>query len=570
MILILCSTVGVNAAEPDSPPFPSPPRLVVNQVGYLPTWPKVAMLIGGPAKAEGGEAEVVSHVSRKTVFKAPLSPVRLDPQTGDTIRTADFSALQEPGRYVLRMGPVESYPFEIGAEVYRAPIKTLLRSYYLQRCGSAIDDTVTGIKHAACHVKDGTVAHDDSVHKAGDPVVATGGWHDAGDYGKYVATTAVVVGRLLALYEQHPEIFSDGDLEIPESGNGLPDLLDEMKVGLDWMLAMQRSDGAVYRKLSGKNWPHSTTPDADQQPRFLYGISTPETAKAAAAWAMAARIYKKPRPQDAARYLDAARKAWYFLEQHPEQVFDYREGDNSGSGPYMLNKTDNEESLSHDRDDRIWAATELYLTTGDKKWGDYLAVELPDEPLRLFEWKNPVALAFENYLRNGDRRELKDIIRHKIIDRADTVLETVSYSGYRIANGRFIWSSNKMTAEEGIILLHAYRLTGRRGYFQAAIDQVDYLLGRNHFNQSFVSGIGTQPVAHVSHIFARAAKIDIPGLFVGGPNALEQSGVGPKFKGPLSYIDDARSYATNEYAIDYNASLIALLVQATTASRLGP
>jgi endoglucanase len=437
----------------------------------------------------------------------------------------------------------------------------------LQRCGIALDDAATGIRHAACHVQDGIVAHDDSAHQAGDHVAAPGGWHDAGDYGKYVATTAVAVGRLLSLYEQHPELFADGHLDIPESGNGLPDLLDEAKVGLDWMLAMQRADGAVYRKLSGKAWPHAIPPDADTQTRYLYGITTPETAKAAAAFAMAARIYKDRRPQEAGRYLEAARKAWKFLEKAPGQVFDYHEGDNSGSGPYMLNKTDIEESLSYDWDDRLWAAVELYITTGENRWGDYLAARMPEAPLRIFEWKNPTALAMEDYLfhpKARDRRGLREAIRQKIISRAETVLENVAYSGYRIANGRFIWSSNKMTAEEGIVLLRAYRLTGKRRYLEAAVDQLDYLLGRNHFGLSFASAIGANPVAHVSHIFARSAQISIPGLFVGGPNALEQSEIGPKFKGPLSYIDDDRSYATNEYAIDYNASFIVLMGLAVT------
>ncbi|MBU0498476.1 MAG: glycoside hydrolase family 9 protein [Gammaproteobacteria bacterium] len=550
---------------------PEPIRLVSNQIGYLPDWPKVAMLIGGPPKAEGGEAEVLTADSGASVLRVPLSPARQDPQTGDVVRTFDFSRLRKPGRYLLRVGQAESYPFEIGETLYQEPLKTLLRSYFLQRCGVAISDHMTKVAHAACHTQDGVLAQADALHKEGDRVAAMGGWHDAGDYGKYVATTAVTAGRLLAMYERHPALYPDRQLDIPESGNNIPDLLDEMKVGLDWMLSMQRADGAVYRKLSGKAWPHDTAPDADTQPRFLYGITTPETAKAVAAWAMAARIYKEYLPRQSELYLEAARKGWRFLEKTPEQLFDYHEGDNSGSGPYMQNKTDVEEDLSHDWDDRLWAAVELYITTGEKPWADYVAAKMPDAPLRLFEWKNPAALGMENYLLHPNVRDplgLRDRIRQKIIDRAETVMENRAYSGYRIANPRFIWGSNKMTAEEGIIMLLAYQLTGKRRYLEAAIDQIDYLLGRNHFNLSFASGIGANPVTHPTHIFARAAKISIPGLFVGGPNALEQSEVGPKFKGPLSYIDDGRSYATNEYAIDYNASFIALLGQATATARI--
>ena len=91
--------------------------------------------------------------------------------------------------------------------------------------------------------------------------------------------------------------------------------------------------------------------------------------------------------------------------------------------------------------------------------------------------------------------------------------------------------------------------------------QLDYLLGANPHGQTFVSGVGERPVRHVSHIFARAIGQDIPGLFVGGANEAAQAGKAPKNLGLLSYIDDAASYATNEYAIDYNAALIGLVVQ---------
>ena len=116
-----------------------------------------------------------------------------------------------------------------------------------------------------------------------------------------------------------------------------------------------------------------------------------------------------------------------------------------------------------------------------------------------------------------------------------------------------------MTAEEGIILLHAYRLSGDSVYLDAAIAQLNYIFGTNPFNLSFVSGVGEHAVSHVSHIYLSAKNTVLDGLFVGGPNEKEQSNIGPKNKGPLSYIDDSRSYATNEYAIDYNATLIGFI-----------
>lgn len=389
-----------------------------------------------------------------------------------------------------------------------------------------------------------------------------GGWHDAGDFGKYVATATVTIGRLLNLYEHYPHAFRDGQLRIPESGNGIPDLLDEVKVGLAWLLTMQRADGAVYRKLSGAQWPAPMAPEADMQRRFVYGISTPDTAKFVAAMAMAARLYPAYDADFAQRCRQAALHAWAFLRAVPSMQVDWFQGDDSGSGPYVWSDIDQEETLRTDTHDRLWAAAELWVTTGQAEFQQYVAAALPPMAFILFEWKASSALGMVDYLwhmRTGAADSVAQQVQPKLLQRADLLLGKIARSAYRLANDHFIWGSNKMTAEEGITLLHAYQLTDKRAYFQGAVDQLDYLLGRNHFSTSFVSGVGANPVRHVSHLWARAQGLHIPGLLVGGPNALAQAGIAPKGRGPLSYVDDARAYDTNENAIDYNASLIALI-----------
>ena len=243
-----------------------PAKIVVNQVGYLPTSPKVAFLVNSDTALP--KIELVNNTDRQIVKVIIPSQSVLDRDSNDRLQTIDFSQIQQTGKYFLRAGSITSYPFEIAPNVYQESIVKLLHSYYLQRCGIAIDDPVTGIRHAACHLRDGAIAHKDGANPAEKQIAAPGGWHDAGDYGKYVSTTAVTTGRLLSLYESHPKAFPDRQLTIPESGNGIPDLLDEMRVGLDWMLPMQRSDGAIYRKLSGKKWPPIVAPDEDTQPRF--------------------------------------------------------------------------------------------------------------------------------------------------------------------------------------------------------------------------------------------------------------------------------------------------------------
>ncbi|NJR66930.1 MAG: glycosyl hydrolase family 5, partial [Leptolyngbyaceae cyanobacterium CRU_2_3] len=389
-----------------------------------------------------------------------------------------------------------------------------------------------------------------------------GGWHDAGDYGKYVATTAVTIGRILSLYEQRPQLFWDGQLAIPESGNGIPDVLDEMQFGLDWLLRMQRPDGAVYRKLSGTAWPIGLSPDEDQQSRYVYGVSTPETAKFAAAMAIAARVFQPLKTELAQPYQQAAEKAWSYLEQHPTMQVDWVDGDDSGSGKYLSSETDTETSLTVDTDDRFWAAAELYIATGQPQFEQYVAKYLKRNDYTLFEWKDPSALGMTNYLFQTKQPIASNIRRRlvsKLQKRANQALDRVNQSGYRLANDRFIWGSNKIAAEEAITLLYAHQVTPRAAYKAAAADQLDYLLGRNPFNQTFVTGLGTHPVRHTNHLFTRAKGIYIPGLLVGGPNNLAQDQIASANLGIRSYIDDERSYATNEYAIDYNASLITLM-----------
>jgi len=535
-------------------------RLLLNQVGFQPKAMKSALWLN-PRVERPQRVNVVDRNTNKIVAYCTVGPLRMDPDTLQSGRWVDCSDLTAPGEYELQTDTVKSLPFKVKKDILQQPLNLLLRSYYLQRCGYALNDPVTGIHHAACHLDDGFIAHSDDKMQRGDLLKATGGWHDAGDYGKYIATTTITVGRLLNMYETIPRQFADGVLSIPESGNGRSDLLDEAQVGLDWMLTMQRSDGAVYRKLSGSQWPSLAPPEQDRQTRYIYGISSPDTAKFAAAMAMAGRIFPGERGR---RYLKAARQAWVFLTSIAEtdQLIDWYEGDDSGSGPYKLNEIDNEETLATDVDDRYWAATELYISTGEEIFHDYIKNHVDAVAYTLFEWKNPAPLAMTDYLWQSQQpkdSEVEAKIRKKLIQHANRALQNREYGLYRLANRRFIWGSNKMVAEEGITAIHAYRLTGNKAYLQMAEDQLDYLFGRNPFEQTFITGVGTRPVKQVHHIFAHSANIDIPGLLVGGPNEMAQSGIAPKDQGVLSYADDRRSYATNEYAIDYNASLAALI-----------
>lgn len=535
--------------------------ILVNQAGYLTGWPKEALVQSAPADAD--QIDLVDQASGAVVKSLPLSASQQDMHSGYQIARLSFDSVNKPGLYRLKLGEAQSPVFAIGDRVYDELLYKLLRSYYLQRCGRALDDSHSGLHHGEDHQHDALLRHADDLNPEGMAVNSIGGWHDAGDFGKYTATTAVAVAELLAAYEHRPKAYSDKQLNIPESGNGQSDVLDEVQVGLAWLLTMQRSDGAVYRKLSGLSWPSAIAPDEDRQPRYIFGISSPETAKFAGVMAQAARIFRQHAPEQAQQYQQAAFKAWRWLAKTPAQYVDWHEGDDSGSGKYLYSKTDQEASLLTDQDDRLWAAAQLWLLTGQKTYLDVLRQADTRLAFNIFEWKNPALLGVMQVLGSPQARKLpKDLRtswRQGVLAAANQALARSQASQYRLANHRFVWGSNKMAVEEGQLLMTAYRLSAERRFRQAAQAQLNFILGTNPQGLSFVSGIGEQRISHVAHLYARAVKQDIEGLLVGGANDLAQDHIAPAGQGILSYIDDARAYSVNEYAIDYNSALIALV-----------
>lgn len=547
-----------DSPSPVPPPWVEPTRIAVNQAGYMTHAPKHAMLVYPHA------ATVVELVQANTgmVLKTFTAAATQQTRDGVAIQWLDFTAVQLPGQYFLRQNAVQSATFSIGEDVYESSVWLLLRSYYLQRCGVALRDSITQLAHEACHTNNAVFARSDGLNKADDPHNASGGWHDAGDYGRYMATAAVTVNRLMSLYLMQPERYRDGDLSIPESGNGKPDLLDEVAYELDWMLKMQRMDGAVYRKVSGLKWISERKPEEDTAQQYIFGISSPETGKFAASMALAARAFRDISPNDAKRYQVAAENAWAWLEKHPNMTVDWQAEDDGGSGKYLASDTDTETTLEFDDDDRLAAAIELYLTTKQKTYRDFIQKHAVDAPYHLFEWKDPSSLALWHLLmfdKSNELLSLRGVIKGRLLDHARTILTQTQQCPLRLANQRFVWGSNKMLAEEGINLLHAWYFTKDPTYYTAALHQIDFLLGRNPLALSFVSSLGAHSVKNPVHLFGSAIQRTIPGLLVGGANVLAQDNIAPKNQGVMSYVDNPRAYSVNEYAIDYNAALVGLL-----------
>jgi len=530
-------------------------QLVVNQLGYLPSGDKKAYWLN-PSE------ELVNLVAMDTAGAEPLAGndtkeneagvFSVTVESGST--AINFSNVTQPGWYQLQSKSTTSAPFQIADDVYQGLAARLVKALYLQRSGSAIFDQTTGMNRPQSHVQDAIIFRSDDYHQAGEQLDMTGGWYDAGDYGKYVATTTITVARLLEAYSQSPALFMTGN----HADSTLPAILEEAIYGLDWLVKMQREDGAVYRKVSGAKWPDKIVPWQDLQVRYIYGVSTPETAKFAATMAFASRVLKPLRPNLARDYLKSAIHAWRYLEQQPEQYIDWQKGDDSGSGPYVQNPEDSEASLETDVDDRLWALAELYLSTKQDKYLTEFDDLYDKQFVAIFEWKNPALMGISHLIGSVDS-ELTAQLRKDVEQVAKRYSEQALIAPFAIANQRFIWGSNKMTAEAGVLMAGADASSQTRHYRGVVQSQIDYLLGANAFNMSFVTHTGTYAVRNLHHLYRISTGISLPGFLVGGPNEKAQAGIAPKNEGMKSYVDSEKSYAVNEFAIDYNASLIGLL-----------
>jgi endoglucanase len=337
--------------------------------------------------------------------------------TRERLYVADFSALDAPGEYRLEIpGVGRSAPFRIGEGVYREPFVAVTRGMSLWRCGTAVRGTHGGhvFAHAACHTDDAWLDVVLGRHERADGV---GGWHDAGDYNKYVVNAGVTVGAMFRAWEDFGPRIRDIGLDIPESGDTTPDFLDELRWELEWLLKMQAPDGSVYHKLSTKRFGGFVLPERERDERYFTPWSSAATADLVAMTAQAARHF---RPYDTAfadRCLEAARKGRAFLEAHPKD----HPADLKGfaTGGYQTG----------DADDRLWAAAELWETTGEAEVLRDLEARVRAAGARVdrdFDWGEVKDLGLFTYLasgRAGRDEALVAQVRASLISTADAIVE---------------------------------------------------------------------------------------------------------------------------------------------------
>jgi endoglucanase len=531
-----------------------------NQVGFLPGSAKWAAV----PDVDAAFFSVVDARTGATVLRAPLGPGERWEPAQQTVRLADFSALTAPGSYRLRVdGLPDSLPFVVAPDAYAALNAAAIKAYYFNRASTALLPQYAGVYARAEGQPDTHVLVHASAAGPGRPegtvISAPKGWYDAGDYNKYVVNSGISTYTLLAAYEQFPAFFRQQRLNIPESGNGIPDLLNEALWNLDWLLAMQDpADGGVYHKLTSKGFDGMVMPAASTGERYVVQKTTAATLDFAAVMAQASRVFRHfeaERPGLSTRMLAAARAAWGWAQAHPNVL--YHQPPDIATGSY---------SEADLRDEFAWAAAELYITTKDD--GYYAAMQPARVPIAVPSWGDVNGLAWMSLAAHRDQLTPvadRALIASRIQGLAASLAAAWQASPYRLAMqlDDFGWGSNSIDLNQAMMLIQGYRLSGDRRELDAAQSALDDVLGRNPLGRSMVTGFGVRPPLHPHHRPSEADGIaaPVPGFLVGGPNARGAGTSGcpvqPAPEPPaLSYLDHVCSYTSNEVAINWNAPLV--------------
>lgn len=521
----------------------------LNQVGYYPEQQKQAIV-----STRASTFEVRSAVSNNLIYSGDLSSSVFWAASNEAVKVIDFSPITQSGEYYIKVGASNSYTFTIGSSVNEDLLKGLSKAYYFNRASTALSSTYAGVFNRPLGHPDNQVTIHSSAAGPGRPtgskISSPKGWYDAGDYGKYIVNSGISTYTVLAMYEHFPSYFADLDFDIPESGDNVPDVLDEAKWNLDWMLTMQDpNDGGVYHKLTTKNFQGIIMPHEGTAERFVVMKSTAATLDFAAVMAQASRVYASYEaqfPGFSAQCLKAAEDAWNWARFNTSVT--YNQPSDILTGEY------GDSNLSDEFD---WAAAELYITTRNNTY--YTATNLINTDITTPGWQDVKGLAWMSLGHHIDDLTSvanKSIIRSRIIGHADDLLDQINSSAYKVSITSFPWGSNSFVANQGLMLVQAFKLTGDRSYLSGALSNFDYILGKNPTGYSFVTGFGSKSPMSIHHRQSEADDIvaPVPGFVAGGPNSGRQDNCNYASTLPaLSYVDDWCSYASNEVTINWNA-----------------
>ena len=557
-------------------------KIYINQMGYYPGGIKTAVL-AQTADANGSvpqapETVQICSVNGTCICEKEPTFFGLDKASGDYVWHVSFSEINTPGTYIVKSGDSTSYPFEIETGLYNSLHTLLSKMLYFQRCGMDLLPEYAGqFARTKCHTAPSVLWSEYKKYLAGEiesediqHFDIRGGWHDAGDYGRYSTAAAVALAHILYAYRFFPDAF-DKSLNIPESGNGMPDILNECLYELKWLLQMQDEEGGVYHKQCTLRHANFVMPHEDTNQMILYPVSSMAVADFTAIMALAYRIYYPYDYDFATQALQAALKSYDWLQKHPEFI-GFTNPEETNTGEY---------DDTNDIDERLWAAMELYRCTGEKHyltdaktlfdtldittefgWGDvsgFAGWALLEQELM------PKAGISEEYYADTLEAEFAKVYRHEFLTEADRVLGIIRKSGYLLdlSPNEFCWGSNMVVLNRAMLLSTAYLLDSQKEYADAAVYQMDYILGVNAVGYSYITGVGANSFCHPHNRVTEADGIDdtIPGYVSGGPNGIPADEkaewlIRPGTPPMKCYLDIWECYSLNEITIYWNSPAI--------------
>lgn len=546
-------------------------RIKLNQLGFYPHAPKTAIVTGS---VSAPNFYITSTNCRDTFFTGTLSEEKQSAYSSTKTRLADFSSLTNKGSFVVLItGAGHSYVFEISDKVNKEAAVSSLKGYFYQRTSMPLEEKYAGKWHRSTGHPDNVVyIHSSAASKErpeGTIISTPGGWYDAGDYNKYIVNSGITMGTILSAYEDFPDYFKQLNTNIPESSDAVPDILNEAIYNLRWMLSMQDpNDGGVYNKCTNAAFDGMVMPGITKAPRYVVQKGTVATLDFAAVTAQASRIlskFKKQLPGLSDSCLKASRKAWQWALKNP--ALEYNQNTmNQTFKPVISTGGYGDRNFS---DEWFWAASELYINTRENDFYEVVKQHLKDN-VNLPGWGNVGMMGYYSFLRLAKELppSVKDSVakmKDRVISIAKSYMEKVPANAFGTVMGQsagdFNWGGNSNAANQGILLIRAYLLTGDRKYVDYALTNLDYLLGRNATGYCFVTGIGSKSTMFPHHRQSTADGVTepVPGLLAGGPNPGMQDHCKYEFTEPeTAYSDSDCSYASNEIAINWNAPIVYL------------
>jgi endoglucanase len=544
----------------------------INKMGWRPDDKKIAIL--------NKDSEVFEIIDAKTgtsVFNGkPVLGMKNDPSSGDDVWYADFSSFKTPGSYQIALSDgTRSGTFKIAEDVYKPIWKDAMKAFYFQRCGTALTkDFGNKYTRPYCHKGDKNAEfamRNDGIKPEGTMDVS-GGWHDAGDDNKYTHPLYITLWYLVNAYLIAPEKFKDNLVNIPESGNGISDLVDEILWETKWLEKMQVKSGNEKGLVYNKVGEIRKEPNADylQTKRYIFEPTSSDTIVFSATMAMVSYMLEKTQTDEnskilAQRYKKAAISAydaWVKVtengaRQYPEGGFKNPPGWD-GSTAMGLNPGDEKKMA-------LTAAVELYRLTKDSKYHDIVKSKI-DEYITLFKsrdrlWGADEFLAFYNYSALPDEMrdpKVMEKMKSTLREFKKDIMKYVSENAYKVpfgAPGHFCWGSNSHLVKNAINFYFLYMWDQKEEDWLQVQRAMNYILGLNAVDKMMFTGRGK---AVMYHKYWNKPGQQPPGYMVGGVNQWDGNDYISKYP-QKCYEDSNTNWSLTEGGIYYQAAAVFIL-----------